>query len=335
MLALLPSYDAFGELAGKARTIVVAGQEPPRLFRDCRVGKLPLVLNAPNATISPSDPKAGDDVVLAIGLEHCLVRSVTLPKAAVRQIDALLALDLARLSPFGSEGLLSCWVEEAGTPDDGQLHLRHVILKTEVIDQWTQPITEAGARLIALILLGEDGAALPLAFGPDLKPFHQVKLRRLAQAAGIAAGLLLVSLLGLHAVIAHITARDLTLIETAEQQQALKASANRKTIAARQSASERGKFFADYLRKTNGIPLVIDELTRLLPDTAAIDGLTIEDGVITIDGTAVQAEPLIAALEASGLFKNVSFTAPVFTNPGDARSHFTIRLERESDEAPS
>ena len=75
---------------------------------------------------------------------------------------------------------------------------------------------------------------------------------------------------------------------------------------------------------------IIEELSQILPDTAHLDGVSIESNRLVADGSAATPEHLISALESSLLFQNVTFSAPVFRNPGEEKSHFSIRLELEA-----
>ncbi len=64
-----------------------------------------------------------------------------------------------------------------------------------------------------------------------------------------------------------------------------------------------------------------------MPDDAFLEGMTVDGKTLTADGAAAAPELLIAELEASPLFENVVFAAPVFKNPGEIKSRFSIRLE--------
>ena len=88
--------------------------------------------------------------------------------------------------------------------------------------------------------------------------------------------------------------------------------------------------------KRGGLHLthLVEELSRLLPDDAFLEALTIDGKSMVIEGQATSPEGLISRLEASPLLSNVAFAAPVYRNPADAQSHFSIRMEAVvSDEA--
>ena len=70
--------------------------------------------------------------------------------------------------------------------------------------------------------------------------------------------------------------------------------------------------------------IVLEALSRTLPDDAALDRLELRAGVLTITGKAHQVPALIALLEASPHFENVEFAAPTTREDGSDRSIFSI-----------
>lgn len=73
------------------------------------------------------------------------------------------------------------------------------------------------------------------------------------------------------------------------------------------------------------VTLLIKELTDIVPGDAYLTSLNVRGGRITMDGQARAASDLIAALEKSRHFRNVSFTSPT-TRVGD-KERFSIVAE--------
>ncbi|MBI3090233.1 MAG: PilN domain-containing protein [Candidatus Tectomicrobia bacterium] len=72
---------------------------------------------------------------------------------------------------------------------------------------------------------------------------------------------------------------------------------------------------------------ILRELTVTIPKTAYIERLRYKSGRVEINGLAEAASNLIPTLEASPLFENVVFTAPITSSGG--RENFQIRLDLE------
>jgi Tfp pilus assembly protein PilN len=75
------------------------------------------------------------------------------------------------------------------------------------------------------------------------------------------------------------------------------------------------------------VTVLMKELSELIPPEAYLTSFNLRAGKLTLDGFARSASDLIAALEKSKHFKNVSFTSPT-TRTGD-RERFSLVTEVE------
>jgi general secretion pathway protein L len=75
------------------------------------------------------------------------------------------------------------------------------------------------------------------------------------------------------------------------------------------------------------VTVLMKELSEIIPPDAHLTALNLRAGRLTLDGFARSASDLIAALEKSRHFKNVSFTSPT-TKTGD-RERFSLVAEVE------
>jgi general secretion pathway protein L len=70
-----------------------------------------------------------------------------------------------------------------------------------------------------------------------------------------------------------------------------------------------------------------EELARVLPDSSFLTDLSITQDKVSIAGYSQSATAIIVALEGSGIFDEVSFTAPVVKVPGRTDDRFSIALK--------
>jgi Tfp pilus assembly protein PilN len=75
------------------------------------------------------------------------------------------------------------------------------------------------------------------------------------------------------------------------------------------------------------ITVLLKELSDVVPADAYLTSMNLRSGRLTLDGMAHSASDLIAALEKSKHFKNVSFTSPT-TRTGD-KDRFSLTAEIE------
>jgi general secretion pathway protein L len=70
---------------------------------------------------------------------------------------------------------------------------------------------------------------------------------------------------------------------------------------------------------------ILNELTRVLPDTAWLTDLRLEEGRVDLTGQARSASELLALIERSPLFVDAALAAPVVVEAQDGRERFSLR----------
>ncbi|MGH7829041.1 MAG: PilN domain-containing protein [Candidatus Binatia bacterium] len=90
-------------------------------------------------------------------------------------------------------------------------------------------------------------------------------------------------------------------------------------------------FLAGFKERRGEILRVLDELSRIVPNSAYLSNLRFRDGTVELQGNAENTSNLVPILERSPLFKNVGFNAP--SNRGrDNRETFSLKAELERAE---
>ena len=75
------------------------------------------------------------------------------------------------------------------------------------------------------------------------------------------------------------------------------------------------------------IAIVLEALSRALPDNAWLDRLEVGQGMVTLAGTSTNAANLIARVEGSGHFAHAQFAAPTTRIDGGNHESFSITAE--------
>lgn len=78
--------------------------------------------------------------------------------------------------------------------------------------------------------------------------------------------------------------------------------------------------------------IILDELTRLLPDNTWLKSFQYSNGKLQIQGISSSASALIAILEASQLFNNTSFVSPVTQDRATGLERFQIATKLKGSE---
>jgi general secretion pathway protein L len=92
-------------------------------------------------------------------------------------------------------------------------------------------------------------------------------------------------------------------------------------------------FFASLEQRRGEVLRVVDELSRVVPNSAYVSNLRYRAGVLEVQGSAENASALIPLLERSAAFQNVGFNAP--SNRGrDNRETFSLKADIEKAKEP-
>jgi len=99
---------------------------------------------------------------------------------------------------------------------------------------------------------------------------------------------------------------------------------------------EEHNFLHDKKRGTPSAVLVVEELSKLLPDDTFVMSLIFDGKTVQILGETASSTTLVETLEASPLFKDVSFKAQLTKIPGTPydRFHLAATLKAAAKPAP-
>jgi general secretion pathway protein L len=267
------------------------------------------------------------DVALPAG--RCLIRHRKVPVAAVERIGDVLALEIERATPFRLEDVRHAWRVIGLAPlDDASLQVVHVIAKRCLIDPLMAEARSMGVPISAVDVVGAEGDRM----GFNLLSRGEAApslARRLSWVIATAAALLV--LVCAATVVAALQRQDQALAQLEVETNAARtqAQAVRKRVQDADTLSDR--IGALRLRRAEGIQVIAlwEEVTRLLPDTAWVTNVRIENDVLWIDGYARSASELVGIVARSPMFSSVALSAPVVREEARASERFQIRMKIE------
>jgi general secretion pathway protein L len=265
-------------------------------------------------------------IYLRVPLMRCLVRQVPMPVVAMPRAEQILALNLERSTPFKRADVFSGFAVPAQAKGD-TITLAHIVCKRRAVAPLIDALALSGLTVSGIEVIAADGATLRLrADGkPPAKP---VVLRWLDRATmGLGAACLIGGLLSLGGLawnqrqaLARIDAEVVELQRTST------------TLRDRQTAEDKAlrDLISLRARKTDaagGMISLLEDVARLLPDTAHLSELRVADGAVIIEGLARQAADLVGLFAASPRFAEVTFDAPVTRDPTRNLERFRIRMK--------
>lgn len=274
--------------------------------------------------LAKSNPTA--QIGIRVPLASCFVRHLELPRNAQDDAARILDLDLERATPFKLKDVYSAALVEDSQDRGPRVRVRHLMIKRQSVEPILDELNAAGTPVDFIDCSEEaDGPALPVNF---LATQQQ-------SAAGAGRGLsfisilcLLMALLGLSAILLA-NARYQTALETLQGQVAqarTQATSVRRALDSSEAAlTEIGQLQNLKLGSAPTVE-VIDQLTKLLPNSVWLTDLRLENGFLDITGLAKSGAALLPLFEHSPLFADAAMASAVNFDPQENKERFSLRV---------
>jgi general secretion pathway protein L len=273
------------------------------------------------AAMAPARLRAaarGRRQVLRLPGSVALMRTLALPAAAEATLRQAVELELERLTPFRAADLafacrVAAWSGE-------RLEVRLVVAPRRMVED---ALVEAVARGLAPDAVEAD---LPGAEGLDLmpaRPGRRLAPVLLAVAAALFAASVLIALERRQQAVDALGARIAQARVRAEAAAALRDRLERLDEGARALAAAKAARPA--------MVVVLDRLTRALPDEVWLTQLEVAEGEVRLWGAAPSASMVVRALEQAPGLSQAEFRSPVTQEPGLERFHIAARLGAGGD----
>lgn len=261
-------------------------------------------------------------VQLRLPPEVFLTRALRLPDAGRSYLQPIIAHRLERLTPWRVDQVLYAYSVVDGISEDGTIGVDLLATSVDLVAPFLARLADAGLTATALSSAAEPLDA-PLRFDLYKGRTQEVdgRLRaRIGRGLAILLGGLSVACL-LSAMLAGSAVSD---AEDVRQ----RLTALRTKLALRGGhGTSRERVLIEGKRADTATIVLIDKLSRALPDGTVLRELDIDPARIRLVGRSVDAPALIARLEAEAGLKNPRFAAPVIRD-ADKRDAFDLVATR-------
>jgi general secretion pathway protein L len=265
--------------------------------------------------------------MLRFPARQALIRTVSLPLAAEKNLRQVAGFEMDRLTPFTASQVYYDVIVLERQSEQRRLRVELTALPRTVVDPILAQLRQRELSPDVLDVIG----GRP---GLNLLPPEQRVRRGLwgqrLRAAVIGVSLLLVAA----AAILPIWQQRQILLETMAKVSQLQQVANQ-TLSLRDQLDQALEASQLLAQKKQAFPPRVDlllELTLILPDDTSVERLQINGDNLQIIGQSARASALVGIVESSELFGGASFVSPVTTDPRTGRERFMIsaRIARES-----
>jgi len=269
--------------------------------------------------------RSAEHLGVRIPMQSCFKRSVELPLAARTDAGRILDLDLERSTPFKLKDVYTAAYVDDASRAAGKIKAVQLIAKRQSIDPVLEELRGAGLSVDFVDCWDEDGrSALPLNFlavrGTPTRDFS--RLVSAPRLLAVCSALLLVTAIGL------MLSRHLSALEEVQG----RVAATRARAATVRNALEISNAAVAELTRLqrhkfaqNHSITIIEELSKLLPDSVWVADLRLEGDALDISGLAKSGSALLPLFERSKLFAEAALTAPLTFDQQEDKERFSLR----------
>jgi general secretion pathway protein L len=278
---------------------------------------------AGSAMLAPVLPNSRVELILRP--EHFLFRPFEFPARATEFLNGIVRSQIDRLTPWNTVDAAFGWSK----PVDVGAERMVVTIASIALDRlmpYVNAIVETGAQSIAVFTSPLEGAAAatPIRIWEEKaqKTLDIGRIRRilvvLLAIAGIATG----SALGASTIIGP--SLDAQQNELARQITAARTTAGAARVAASDSLASVQRKLEQRKHEVPSTVMVLDALSRILPDHTYLTELRIEGNKLRAVGITRDAPSLIGLIEQSGHFTQATFFAPTTRSVSAPGENFHI-----------
>lgn len=284
------------------------------------------------AIISGACGERIEEVIVRLPARQVLRHTLSFPLAAEENLREVLAYEMDRHTPFKAEQVYYDFAIVERAPAERSVRVELTLIPRASIDPLLKILAVRGLEVTALTLAPVSTSAgvptdaetsdaginlLPTARARSSRGSHDRHNRVLL---GLAAVLLLL------AVIVPLAQQRSMVSELGAKVQAVR----EKALEAEQTRKELEQLMAAttaLVAERNARPLVIgilDEVTRILPDSTWLTRLEINGSKVKIQGESSNASEVATLMLGSAMFPDARFESPVTRNPRTANERFVI-----------
>lgn len=311
-------------------------QETPKLWRYRQQEFAPLTADDElqndewwhqiNHYIADSDVDVSTTYLLAN--QHAIVRNVTLPQAAIGDIDSVLAFELDKYVPFQADEAVFAWRQ--GPVDDGseKVLILLAVIKKDILDNILEAINSKGVKLSGIdINMGDDETPEPL--GVNLLPVELRKKKDWSKWK-LYGGLLLACVLMLSLVMYNSLDNKRAKIETLnEQVELLRKDARRAKLLENQlnQTITAANFLGNLKQQIPSRVLMVHELNQKIPQNTYLSRIIIDNERMEVVGQSDNANALVPILNESDTWYEPKIVGNVRPDPRSGKEQFTIKAD--------
>jgi general secretion pathway protein L len=247
-----------------------------------------------------------------------IFRPLELPKRASEFLEGIVRAQIDRLTPWSVNEAAYSWTPPVEAAND-RILLTVAATARSLVMPYVRAVADLGAASVVVSTVPQDTGA-----AGALKVFEQrnggsievTRIRKILVAVFLGAAALALVSGGLSSILAD--SLDSEQQDLSHKITARRAAMRRNADGGAQRMLERRK------QTTPATVMVLEALSKVLPDHTYVIELRIENGKVQLTGITKDAPSLIRLIEQSPHFEHAAFFAPTTQSPGEPGERFHI-----------
>ncbi|WP_395790364.1 PilN domain-containing protein [Aquimonas sp.] len=270
------------------------------------------------------DSRRGQRRVLMLPASRLLRRTLSLPAAALENLDAVLGFELDRQTPFKADQVYFDSRILRQDPGAKQVQVELLVVPKPVLDTELNQLGSIAAGLSAVDVVDTHGSRLGVNLLPPSARASMPRAHPIIQSSLFAVSVLLV-LFGM----GQVTENRLGAVASMQAEVEVQRENARVVVALRkqlEDAAAAANFLAVQKQTQASMLQLLSEITRTLPDDTFLERLSVSDNQVSITGFSAQATRLVGFLQESPLLRDAALNGSIQPDPRVARDRVTITV---------
>lgn len=251
-----------------------------------------------------------------------LFRSLELPKQASEFLSGIIRAQIDRLTPWSASDAVYGWTPPTETPHD-RLHLQVIATTRQMTAPYLQFAERFGAEFVSIATFAADADEPVLVQVLELRSRGTAEVQRVQRMMSwflLSVGA--VAAISMSAAIIVGGALDV------ERQDLVRRIAERRAaVSVIQDNPGSLTILGRRKRETSSSVMVLETLSRILPDHTSVTELRIENDKLQLIGITQDAPSLVRLMEQSLQFARATFFAPTTRSAGENAERFHIEAQ--------
>ena len=264
-------------------------------------------------------------VSLRINIDENIVltRVITLPANTEENLYEVIQYEMDRYTPFSADEIYFDYKLEERIPEKNIIRVRLIVVKKEILDPVYKIIESSGLVLESIDVVNQETSDIRI---HDVQFLRVLVGKRYNQKSSIknlsfiAAGLLVL------VAITPLVFNHIKIYQLSKELKKLEPTVVevRKLQDEYQEVLDNVGYLMKIKEKNSSTIELLNLLTQVLPDHTHVQRMSLEGGVLSLQGLSASASELIPVIDEVGLFEDIRFAAPVTQSRTDNSERFSI-----------